>query len=175
VLTLLMVTMVGCASTQRYDSVLWRQIRAEQSVISDELHRPTQLLTRDVLMERLSTVAVVWESGEAPPRFASTEPASIVHDIRDAGVDDYGDPVLEFTAFVSSGVRPEVSKDDGWKYTGPSTVYTCYTWEVVFVADRVWDARMTGYAEDTDLECDERLIARLPQDATHIATADLVG
>jgi len=169
------LVMTGCTGTQSYDGVLWRQIRAQQSVVMDELLRPTQPLLRDTLVDSLRAVSVVWESGDTPPRFPATEPASVIYGIRDAGVDDFGDPVVEFTEFVSSGVRHDVPMDDGRRYKGPSTVYTCYTWEVVFVAGRLWDSRMTGYAEDVDLECDERLIHRLPQDAIHIATADLTG
>ncbi|MFF2632695.1 hypothetical protein ACFVR6_07440 [Microbacterium sp. NPDC058021] len=164
---------VGCAA-QPYDSALWRQIRAQQAVVSDELLRSPQPFPRDALVDRLRTVSIVWESRETPPLFPGTEPASVIHSIREAGVDSFGDPLVRFTEFVSSGVRQDVPRGDERRREGPSTMYTCYTWEVVFVADRVWDARRPGYAEGVDVECDERLIALLPEDATHIATADLV-
>lgn len=172
--------LAGCAPKQTYDSVLWRQIRDQQTVVHEALHTVAGSPIREALILRLGEVAILWEPSGKPPSFSQSVPTSIIYGLHDAGEDEFGDPTVEFTEFVSSGVRPNVPREDvttpgTGEYTGPSVVYTCYTWRVVFVADLVWDAQMINYASEADLECDARLVAELPEDAAHISTAELTG
>jgi len=176
---LAVAVLAGCAAAPAYDGVLWLQMRDQQAAVMDLGGTAMRSVPRDGLLAALDEVAIVWDSQLPAPVLPTAEPVSVVYDVRDSGPDELGDPTIEFTEFVSSGSRPDVPRQDAGTdagdYRGPSTVYTCYTWRVVCVADQVWEMRVRGYADGDDMTCDARLIERLPQDAVHIATADLLG
>lgn len=177
--TAALAVLTGCAGQQSYDGVLWRQIRGQQEVAFLALQPGVPATGAADIAARLSDGVTTWDGSEPPPEISTSAPASVAYAIEDAGDDDLGGTVVEFTEFVASGPRPDVPRDDvtnpAAAYRGPSTVYTCYRWRVVLVAGSVRDAQMSDYASGDDPACDPRLVAQLPEDAAHISTSDLTG
>lgn len=174
---LLPVALAGCGSG--YDGVLWRQMDTVESAF----YRPFSELS-DRSAPYQDVIAAVrsdtyWAGAGTPVPLAEGEAGAVTYGLRTEGIDEGGDGEFEFDAFVSSGPRdPDAPREEpggatGGRYSGPSTVYTCFT-----IRATVAHGRMAGWHrawDDPELRCPEELVATAGDGARHVPAAKFDG
>lgn len=129
VLAALPIVLTGCRAEYHghdsgIDGVLWRQIASFEDPLSRSLYQPSVNEPADYL----DTIGGL--------RWNGSEASADGLDLRKGGVVLYDvsstDSAAELSVFIASGPRPDVVTDERRKYTGPSTVFTCYGIETQF-------------------------------------------
>ena len=157
VLAALPILLTGCSAEYHghdsgIDGVLWRQIASFEDPLSLGLYQPSA----DEPAAYLDALEVLRWDGSA------TSAAGL--DLRNGGVVIHNvsstDSAAQLSVFIASGPRPDVVTDEGRKYTGPSTVFTCYGIETEF-QQRVEPSVSRIIFDD----CPSTLVELLPGDA----------
>lgn len=157
VLAALLIVLTGCRAEYRghdsaIDGVLWRQIASFEDSLSRSLYQPS-----------INEPAGYLDAIDGL-RWNGSEATAAGLDLRKGGVVLYdissNSSAAEFSVFIASGPRPDVVTDEGRKYTGPSTVFTCYGIEAEF---------QSGVEPSVDRvifdDCPTSLVELLPGDA----------
>lgn len=150
----------GCRAEYRghdsgIDGALWRQVASFEDPLSRQLYDP---LEQDVLANDPATYLAVLDGA----RWDGADSSAEQLDLARGGVVLYDETSTESAAevsvFIASGPRPEVLTDDGWQYSGPRTVFTCYRVRAEFGHRFV--------VERTEFDaCPAALVEQLPADA----------
>lgn len=154
-----LIVFVGCAP-QPIDPTLWLQLDRQENVVYEVISDPA-LAPSDPssFVDELDDAADYWDGASTPDFIDPAVGATVFYNVSER-TDEFGDPVVEFDMFVTSGRHQDSSAGtSGW--FAPSSVYTCYRLSVTFVADTVWNHSRSGdYGEDR-LACPEELVDAL--------------
>jgi hypothetical protein len=151
------VALTGCTTEYHgphsdIDGVLWRQVASFEDplfpVFTDGPPGGPSRYIEGVGGER-------WDGSAASvARLDVQDGAAVIYDVA------VTEATLDFSVFISSGPRPDVTTDQGTGYSGPSAVFTCYEVHGDFVAD------LSPTIGRTVLdECPAALVEPLPDDA----------
>ncbi|MFC9559604.1 hypothetical protein [Agromyces sp. NPDC056965] len=156
-LAALPILLTGCRAEYHghdsgIDGVLWRQIAAFEDPLSSGFYRPS------------AGDPAAYLAGLEVQRWDGLDASAPGLDLRNGGVVLYDvsstDSAAEFSVFITSGPRADVVTDEGGKYTGPSTVYTCYGMETEFRSREQPSADRIIFDD-----CPPALVELLPEDA----------
>lgn len=152
-LSAVVLGLAGCSSERGrpdVDGVLWRQTIAHEKL--GALLDVSQRETGSVL-ERLRGAA--WDrETQTPPDVSGG--VMVVYDL------DTTEPTAAFSVFLSSGPRPDVPRDDGGPYRGPSQVYTCWDMTATFGVTPAMTTR------ELLTQCPPVLVEQLSDDAAFV-------
>jgi len=151
------LTLTGCATEYHgfdsgIDGVIWRQIDLLESQLSVEIFEPSTFGPADYLA---SLPGSRWDGSISSARSLDLDRGGVVlykmaTTVRSAKV----------SVFITSGPRPNVPTDEGGRYDGPGTVYTCYGFRTDFVSGQQSRTSRTIYSK-----CPHALTDQLPEDA----------
>ena len=137
------------------DGVLARQIASFEDPLSWSLFRP----------EIEDNEPAAYLDAIDGQRWDGSEDSAADLDLRRGGVVLYDttttDTDFELSVFIASGPRPDVATDEGLKYRGPSTVFTCYGIKAQFQPMSLPSVDRTIFDD-----CPSALVELLPEDAT---------
>ena len=151
------LSLTGCHTEYNgYDSgidgTLWRQIASLRDPLNRSLYQPS------------ANEPVGYLDSLPGDRWSGSVASASDLDLRDGGVVLYDisstDSAAELSVFIASGPRPDVPTDEGYRYNGPSQVFTCYRMEATF---------SRGVAPSVDRvtldDCPAALVELMPEDA----------
>jgi len=151
------VSLSGCRTEYHgyyadIDGVLWRQVAGFKDPLSQGLYRPSTVELMQYLDELGGTR---WDGTASSLADLQLEEGGVVlYDISST------DSVADVSFFIASGPRPDVPSEEGFTYTGPSQVFTCYGIEAHFDGEDPHFASRKVFEE-----CPSALVALLPEDA----------
>ncbi len=142
-----------------YSPIAVAPLDRQENLIYEVLQTPRVYpLSRGSFLEELTVVATYWDESSAPDFITPTDGATVVYGASEHR-DRFGDRVLEFEVFVTSGQLPDASgASSGWFASEPRSVYTCYRLSVTFVADRVWSFYRASDFDEDPLQCPTALV-----------------
>ncbi len=156
-----LIVCAGCAPSP-IDSSLWLQLDRQENVVYGVINDPV-LTPPDPksFIDALGGAADYWDGASSPDFIDPLVGATVFYNVSEHA-DEFGDPVLKFDVFVTSGHRPKGnSGSSGWFAPSPSSVYTCYRLSITFVANTVWNhSRSHDYGENR-LVCPQQLVDAL--------------
>ena len=156
-----LIVCVGCAPSP-IDSSLWVQLDRQENVVYGVINDPVVTPSDPKsFVDSLGGVADHWDEASTPDFIDPAVGATVFYNVSERD-DEFGDPVLDFDVFVTSGYRPDGSVGaSAWFAPTPTSVYTCYRLSVTFVASTVWDhSRSHDYGADR-LVCPPELVDAL--------------
>ncbi|WP_150953637.1 hypothetical protein [Microbacterium testaceum] len=151
-LSAVILGLAGCSSEgrQEIDGVLWRQTMAHEKLgaLLDVSQRETETVLAGLR-------SATWDrETQAPPDVSGG--GMVVYDL------DIAEPAAAFSVFLASGPRPDVPRDGGGLYRGPSEVYTC--WDVT----ATFDLTPATTTRELRTECPPTLVEQLLDDAAFV-------
>ncbi|MCS5723900.1 hypothetical protein N1028_05995 [Herbiconiux sp. CPCC 203407] len=168
--------LTGCTPTEYHghdsgiDGELWRRIASFEDPLSSALYGP-----QDPTIKERHRIApdlypppeddpAVYLGGLDAPRWDGSGKSVTSLGLGDGGAILYDvattASTARFSVFIASGPRSQGPTDEGRPYSGPSEVYTCYSYVVRFAAGQTPTAEKTRFAE-----CPPPLVDELADDA----------
>ena len=150
---IVLLALTGCSDRGYHgmdsgsDGVQWRQISAfedDAPWFRDADRGAAEILT--------DVTGAAWDRA-AEPVPDIREGAMVLYDVSTTA------STADFSVFISSGPRPDVPRDEGGPFIGPSEVYTCYALHVDVRTGRSHVGR-TLFSK-----CPTELVDQLPDDA----------
>jgi hypothetical protein len=168
---------LAACTAEKYDGVLARQVLAYKDEFGNGLTRAPGA-TREQFLDDVRS-----DSGPIPGRFwdGATDPAAL--GLGSGGIAlydlDEGADGAAFSVLIASGPRdadkdPFVGPDEG--YTGPSSIYTCFRYEVEFSDGlvEVW-SRDDSQWEKPEAFCAPELVGTLGDGAEVVPVIEFDG
>jgi len=151
------LTLAGCATEYHgfdsgIDGVIWRQIDELESPLSVEIFGPSTSDPADYLA---SLPGSRWDGSLSSARSLDLDRGGVV--LYNMATRAHSAKV---SVFIASGPRPNVPTDEGGRYDGPGTVYTCYGFRTDFATGQHSPTSRTTYSK-----CPHALTDQLPEDA----------